>query len=334
MLDEIKKITDKISKLEKTNKNLKNELHSKDDLEKITDKISKLEKTNKNLKNELHSKDDIEKITDKISKLENQYKDENSQIKIQNSMLNNENLGLKEEIRKYKNLIIQKDNKIKEYTNYKKDYSKLDKSKKKLESETENLKNKIKDLKKQIKDFTHQIKVLNEYKRPDQVKKDMEKLQEKLNESMKTERKLENLKNLKEGLNFESKEHPSVIIEHYQKLSQDIEDLSIQKFTQLKELPQKVKKYRWTINGKPFNEKHPKWEKYKNILNEFNTVLHNKNKIENLIKNLGWKLKNEKNHKVYTRLNYRFVSPSTPSEWATTFFKLEKIEKEIIENDN
>ena len=51
-------------------------------------------------------------------------------------------------------------------------------------------------------------------------------------------------------------------------------------------------------------------------------------------KRLGWKLKNCNNHKVYTKLDYRFVSPSTPSEWATTYFNLEKIEKEIIENGN
>ena len=56
--------------------------------------------------------------------------------------------------------------------------------------------------------------------------------------------------------------------------------------------------------------------------------------MESLIKRLGWKLKNNNNHKVYEKLNYRFISPSTPAEWATTYFNLEKIEKEIIENDN
>ena len=55
--------------------------------------------------------------------------------------------------------------------------------------------------------------------------------------------------------------------------------------------------------------------------------------MESLIKRLGWKLKNNNNHKVYEKLNYRFIPPSTPAEWATTYFQFRKIEKEI-RNDN
>ena len=323
-----KKNTDKISKLEKTNKELINDLLNNS--KKNIDKISKLEKTNKDLRNELLKNNSLEEDKCNYKKiLDEQYKDENCQIKNENWQLNNKNYELNDEIRKYKTMNIEKDNKIKEYIKYKNEYDKLNKSKKKLESENGNLKNQIKDYKKEIKDLKRQIEVLTE------SKKSVSDWEKKYNESNDKETKTrEILKTLKEGLNFESKDNSSVIIEYYKKLSKDIQDLSNQQLTNLKKLPEKSKKYRWTINGKPFNEKHPKWEKHSHILNEFNTVLHNKNKMESLIKRLGWKLKNNNNHKVYEKLNYRFISPSTPAEWATTYFNLEKIEKEIIENDN
>ena len=336
LLNNYKINTDKIIELEKSNKQLRNDfLNSKLNNKKNIEKISKLEKSNKYLRNELLSKNNsLEQDKSKYKKnLDEQYKDENNQLKKdknqfkkENNQLKDENLVFKEEIRKKKNLINDKDKIIIEYTTSKNNYDKLDKHKKKLESYIESLENQIKDFKNEIKDLKREIELLKEQNSDLNYKPKYEEMLEKERKSR------EKLKKLKTGLDFKTDIDIEVIIEYHKHLLKNIEHLSIQQFTNLNKLPEKSKKYRWTINSKPFNERHPKWEKYSHILNEFNTVLHNKNKIDKLITRLGWKLKNCNNHKVYTKLDYRFVSPSTPSEWATTYFNLEKIEKEIIEN--
>ena len=88
---------------------------------------------------------------------------------------------------------------------------------------------------------------------------------------------------------------------------------------EMKENPPKVKRNKFKVNDLPYDEKHPNWNtKDSTILYEFNSVLHDKNKIENLIIKCNWTLKNSNKHKIYTRnikngVPQTLITASTPS---------------------
>ena len=199
-------------------------------------------------------------------------------------------------ISKYKKDNIQVNSELKSCKEFKNKHQKISNLNKELKSKVEILTSDITNFKNEIKDLKREIELLKEQNSDLNYKQKYEEMLEKERKSR------EKLKKLKTGLDFKTDIDIEVIIEYHKHLLKNIEHLSIQQFTNLNKLPEKSKKYRWTINSKPFNERHPKWEKYSHILNEFNTVLHNKNKIDKLITRLGWKLKNCNNHKVYTKL--------------------------------
>ena len=103
--------------------------------------------------------------------------------------------------------------------------------------------------------------------------------------------------------------------------------------------PQKNKHNNFMVDDIPYNSKHPYWNpEYGKILFDFQSCLHDKRKITNLIKKCGWNLKNSTNHNVYTRTTSRgyeqiLVIPSTPSSqdsWKKVWCNLKQLEIERI----
>jgi len=233
------------------------------------------------------------------------------------------NFELKDQLKEM-NQIKQENTKLKEESGKSKDYDKIKSNSKKLEK-------KIKDLNKEIKKFNKEMKN-KEDKYNEEIKEQIKLKQDKTDEISKKNKQIKNL-NTKIKTLEERLEELTISSDLSETLSAQIVEY------EKRANPPKNKQQIFMIAGLEYNKQHPNWNpEYGKILYEFQSCLHDKNKIENLIIKCGWILKNSNNHKVYTRITDRgyeqkLFTPTTPSSensWKSVWCNLKKLEIDRI----
>ena len=128
------------------------------------------------------------------------------------------------------------------------------------------------------------------------------------------------------------------IYEEYELMKNTLEDLSSSIIETEKINNGKNKQNSFIIDGIEIDTSQPKWKNHRKILYDFQSCLHDGNKILSLISRCGWKLENSSNHKKYIRETPRGniqilicpCSPKTSNGWKRTWCELKKYEIELI----
>ena len=271
-------------------------------------------------------------------------------LRLQNEQLSYEPNKLQEEIDLQREEIKQKKKEIHdiniEFSKIKTELMTTKNKKKKLEKDLEKFKDypKIKtSLNKQKKEnekLLNQIKKLNndlEIKDKEIKDKEADILQEK------NWNKEYSLKNSKLNGELKGLRELKKIVPEYEdiitSLNKQIEYLSTKDIIEVEKIkkPKNESRIKIIIDGILYDDKHPKWRKIDSKrLNLFHTCLHDGIKIKTLITNCGWELIRTSNHNIFTRTLengeiQKFVSPTTPAEWHTTWIILKRLEEERIQ---
>lgn len=292
------KIDKVFNELEELKKQFKN---TKEDIIKKDIEIKKLKEENKNLNNKIDEKDKtINDINIEIFKLN---EDINKYIKIEKEYL----------------ILKSKCEKLKEVNKLKTSNNKLNKQIEKLTKELKKKEKEINSNKDTIENLDKQVIQEREWK----------------NEKENEKRTLKNkIKLLEEDLL-----NKNDILEEYTNIEDTINHLS-ERMVDIEIKNNKTNKTNsFIINGLEYKNGHPNWnKKYNTLLCSFQSCLHDKKKILDLIKKCKWTEVNNKNHIKYTRITPRgnkqiLVSPSTPSSensWKRVWCQLKKYEIELI----
>lgn len=287
--------------------------------------LLKNEKKQKNIINVLRNKiKELSKEPDILSKELDLYKKTN---KTEKSQLKEEIFLLKNQNEKFKKTIQSYEIDIKKYKSQETRFNSFIKEKKKMNEKITTLEL---ELEKMIKEKD----------------KNLELYQKELNQKefeIKTRKefgdKIYKLKSQNKILKESEEKIPKyeVIIDSLSKQMECISTrcLNIIDFEKIKN-PKNESRLKINVDGVIYDSKHPKWRKNDSkILNLFTACLHDERKIKKLIDTCGWIEERHNKHIIYSRIineriPQKFVCPTTPAEWQSTWVILKRLEEEKI----
>lgn len=289
--------------------------------------INNLLKINKLYKNKIKDSElQIELLKEKPSILESELDEKIKQIDTLNKHIKNITLQFDENKKKMVDLE-NKNKKLENNLEIYQNYPKVKTSLNKKENENKKLLDKIQVLNKKLEEKDTEIK---------DKEKEIEDRDAWNEEKKQKITKLSNYeKEYKKIIKEKIPEYESII----ENLNEQIEYISTIEIIEAEKLkyPKSESRIKIKIDGIDYDDKHIKWRKSDSkILHIFQNCLHDSRKIKTLISKCGWIEERHSKHITYSRIingniTQKFVCPTTPSEWHTTWIILKRLEEKRIQ---
>ena len=310
---------DKYNKINSVNNLTIEKLNNMVEIKEV--KLNDLLKINRLNKNKLKDNElQIEQLKEKPSLIQEELNEKIKEIDILNKQIKSITLLFDENKKivdlENKNKKLENDLEIfKNYPKVKTSLNKKEKENKKLLDEIQKLNKILEEKDTEIKDKDKEIEVEKNWRKEISLK----------NSNLNS--KLKELKGIKEKI----PEYESIITN----LNEQIEYISTIEIIEAEKLkyPKNESRIKIKIDGIHYNDKHPKWRKSDSkILHAFHSCLHDGRKIKTLISKCGWNEERHSKHIIFSRiingdLVQKFVCPTTPSGWHTTWIILKNLKK-------